>query len=468
MRASLCACVAGTVVLSAANVAAQSTTSGPSLRTLPAATTVAFVDVSVIPMDRERVIQHQTVVVRDGRIATMGRSRTTAIPSGATRVDGAGKFLMPGLMDMHAHFSPGTEDLAEPAGRQLALYLTTGFTTVRGLGGAPTAIGLRDRIARGELLGPSLVVASPSINGSTAHSIADVLRLVDEAKRGGFDLVKTHGNFPSGAFYDTLAAATKRAGLPLSGHVTPEFGLRKAMAAGQQVEHLDGIIAEILRPDAPSPGGGQVVADVALLQQVDSARLTALANDMAQRGIWNGPTLALFEVVATDSTVEELSRAPELRYAPAASVKQYAAQKSGTYQIPADGRRAFVETRRRIVRALSAAGAKMLIGSDSPQLFLIPGYSALRELDAFVVAGLSPYTALEAATRNPAEYLGRAADAGTVATGKRADLILLDANPLQSIANVRRLSGLMLNGRWIGAAQLTALREAIVAALPKT
>jgi imidazolonepropionase-like amidohydrolase len=131
--------------------------------------------------------------------------------------------------------------------------------------------------------------------------------------------------------------------------------------------------------------------------------------------------------------------------------------------MPADGRRAFLALRDRIVRRLRDRGAKLLAGSDSPQFFMTPGYGLLRELDALREAGLTPYAVLETATRNPAEWLHRA-DAGTIAAGKRADLVRLDANPLADIANVRRLSGVMVDGRWLSADRLHALKDAVAKA----
>ena len=465
--------VALTLATPAARASAQPVTKDPApataLRELPAAGPVAFVDVTVLPMDRERALPRQTVVVEGGRIVSLGPTASARVPAGAARVDGRGKFLVPGLVDMHAHLSPGTESLADPAGRQLALYLATGFTTVRSLGIAPAngpaALALRDRVARGEVLGPTLVVSSPSVNGNNAKTPADAARLVEDAKRAGYDAVKTHGNFPSGEIYDTLAATARRVGLPLSGHVTPEFGLARALAAGQQVEHLDGYIAAIVRDGVATPPG-QFVFDPAVLSQVDDAKLRAVARETASRGVWSGPTLALFAAAVSDSSAEQLARRPELRYMPAQALPQWASQKGNFLQAPAEGRRAYVELRNRIVRELHAAGARLLVGSDSPQLYMTPGYGALREIDALVAAGLRPYVALEAATRNAADYLGRA-DIGTVAVGKRADLVLLDADPLTDVGNLRRVAGVMVGGRWLDAARLDRLREGVRAALPQ-
>lgn len=423
----------------------------------------AFVDVTVIPMDRERTLEHQAVVVSNGRIVAVGPVASTQIPRGAARIDGRGKFLIPGLVEMHAHFAPGGESITEPSGRQLALYMVTGFTTVRGLNGASSARALRDRIASDSLIGPRLIVGSPSVNGHSAHSVAEVVSLVEQAKRDRYDLIKTHGQFPSSDYYDSLVVAAKRAGLPLVGHVTPEYGLARAIAAHQQIEHLDGYIAAVMADGIQAPGG-QLLADANLLTHVDNAKVKAVAEKTAKEGIWNDPTISLFETIASDETASELLARPEMQFATEAEKKQFTAQKTGVLaNVPADGRARFIEVRRQLLRALHDAGAKLMTGSDSPQFFQLPGYGTIREIESFVRAGLSPYAALEAATRNPAEYLGTLADAGTVAAGKRADLVLLDANPLVDISNIRRLAGVMFKGHWMDKPALDSLKTRIAA-----
>ena len=452
-----------------ATISVDTTQAASPLDSLPSSTgTTAFVDVTVVPMDRERVIAHQTVIVRDGRIVALGATASTTVPAGATRIDGRGKYLMPGLVDMHAHFAAGTESLSDGAGRQLALYLANGFTTVRTLSGPPavlpTTLVLRDRINRAEVLGPTLYVAGPSLNGRSVSSPRQGVQMVEDEKRAGYDLLKTHGLLPAET-YDSIADAAHRVGLRLVGHVTPEYGLVRAMAAGQQVEHLDGYIDAIMRDGAPSDIPGQLIVDPAVLANIDTAKITAIARETARRNIWNGPTLALFEILASDATPDELARGAEMRYAPPAAIRAWKEEKARILaESPADGRHTFIDVRRRLVKALHDAGAKLLVGSDSPMPFNLPAFGALHELDSFVGAGLSPYDALVAATRNPAEWLGRA-DVGTVAVGKRADLILVDANPLENVDNVRRLSGTMLNGRWLPPARLAALRDGVAAAV---
>jgi imidazolonepropionase-like amidohydrolase len=419
-------------------------------------------------MDSERVLAGQTVVVRDGRIVAVGPRARVTVPAGAVRIDGRGKFLMPGLVDMHAHLSAGDGSMASPAGRQLAMYLATGVTTVRNVAAPPTArpLELRRDIAAGRVLGPTLVAFGPSLNGNTVPDAATAARLVREQKAAGFDGLKTHGGIAREA-YDTMVAAAKRERLPLAGHVTPQVGLLHAIASGQQIEHLDGYIAALMTDSAAAKAAaGQFTLDPQVLAMADTARIRTLAELTRRAGVWNGPTMALFAMVASGRGAEAYTGWPELRYMPEAAITAWTGQMQGTLSIPgtAEGRARYLSLRRDLVRALHASGAKLLAGSDSPQLFLTPGFGLLRELDALAETGLSPYAVLETATRNPAEYLGQAAQVGTVAVGKRADLLLLDANPLSAVANVRNPRGVMVRGRWLPADSLAGLLRDVEAA----
>src|SRR5688500_10189737 len=176
---------------------------------------VAFVGVTVIPMDRERVLENQTVVVRDGRIASVGPANRASIPADATRIDGRGKFLLPGLAEMHAHVPPqqGSEQVIKDI---MFLYIANGVTSIRGMLGAPYQLQLRSRLASGEILGPTLYVGAPSINGNSAPDPATGARLVREHKQAGYDLLKIHPG-PSRATYDSVAAVAAQVGISLGG-----------------------------------------------------------------------------------------------------------------------------------------------------------------------------------------------------------------------------------------------------------
>ncbi|HEX8823920.1 MAG TPA: amidohydrolase family protein [Archangium sp.] len=441
--------------------ACRTTSAAPAEKEL-SRQTVAFVDVNVVPMDSERLLAHQTVVVREGRILALGPVDSTRVPWGAVRVEGQGRYLMPGLVDMHLHLVPGRGQPEDPAGQVLALLLANGVTSARALGGPKdTALLVRDRVARGEVLGPTLRVAAPSLHGKSVQGPEQARQRVREYKAAGYDGLKTHG-FLGRETYDAMVAEARAQGLAVSGHVTPDVGLFHALESGQQIEHLDGYLNELLPENDPARAEvGQVEVGDAL-DRMDAARIPVLAEATRKAGVWSSPTLALFETVTSPEGVEALRERPELRYAPGASVKTWTKMVKDDAQlarVPAERKHRFAELRRQVTHGLYTAGAKLLVGSDSPQLFMVAGFAVHREMEALAAAGIPPYGVLEAATRNPAEYLGEAATWGTVAEGQRADLLLLNANPLEDVKHTRELAGVMVRGHWLPRSELDALLE---------
>lgn len=434
----------------------------------PQSGSTAFVDVTVISMERDGAQSGQTVIVRDGRIVAMGPASSTAVPEGARRIDGRGKFLIPGLYDMHAHLAPGTAEGMDGAGRQLSIYLALGVTSVRALAAPPSGFALKSRIASGAVRGPHLWVTGQSINGQTAPTPEAAEQLVNQMALAGADVIKTHGMWQSRAPYDAMVRTAKQRNLPLSGHVTPEFGLAGAVDAGQQIEHLDGMIASSV-PAGTSVPPGQFPMNPAVLALVDSARVDSIARVMAARRIHHGPTLALFRVFAGNEPPEVYLSRPDVEYTPAQALNQWTLHRRNQLQqpVPAEVRERYLAVRDMMVRRFQALGVPLLAGSDGPQLFMVPGFGVHRELEAMVRAGLTPYEALLSATRTPAAYLGKANQSGTITVGKEADLVLLDANPLTSITNTMRVQGTMLRGEWLDKATLDEMRAKVKEAVAK-
>jgi imidazolonepropionase-like amidohydrolase len=427
--------------------------------------TIAFVDVNVVPMDRERLLERQTVVIRGSRIAEIGPAATVAVPAGALRVEAGGKYLLPGLSDMHGHLPPGDGTGDDAISQYLRLYLANGVTLVRGMIGSPGNVVVRDRIARGELPGPAIVAASAPLHQKTAPTPEAGAAAVEQAKAAGFDLVKVHEGI-SPETYAAITATAQRLGMQVAGHVTASVGLERALAAGQSsIEHLDGYLQALVPKDADVqvPPGQVLFGPV--LAHMDETRIPALARATREARVWNTPTLALFSVVMSSAPPETFTAWPEMKYVAPGLRAAFAKQKAGTAGIPAsaEDRRRYLELRNRVVKGLADAGARLLVGPDTPQLFLVPGFATHREMASLVGAGLTPFQALQAATTSPAEYLGREKEMGTVATGKRADLVLTDANPLVDIANARAIAGVVLNGRWMPKSELDTMLERIAA-----
>ena len=430
----------------------------------------AFVDVTVIPMDRERSLPNQTVVVRGDRIVEIGPASRVKVPAGGVRVDGRGKYLIPGLAEMHAHI-PGGQAADSVVERTLFLYVSGGITTIRGMLGHPRHLELRARAARNELVSPTIYAAGPSINGNTVPTPEAATKAVTEQKAAGYDLLKIHPGVSRVAF-DTLVATARRVGIPFAGHVPEDVGVAHAIEAGYaSIEHLDGYLEAMLRDGAAGKPSESAFFAMNLGDQVDEAKMPALVRATKAAGVWNVPTQVLMDNLVTVGSAQELAARPEMRYVPATTVAEWSEakntmiQETGSTEVSA---RRMIEVRRKLIKALHEAGAGLLLGSDAPQVWNVPGFSTHRELESLVAAGLTPWQALETGTRSMAVYFGTLKESGTVEAGKRADLVLLDADPLSDIRNTTKRAGVMLRGRWLPQADIQARLDAVARSVGKS
>lgn len=439
-----------------------------------------FHNVNVIPMDRERVLKNQTVLVRDGTIVEMGEAGKVKIPSGASRIDGRGKYLVPGLIDMHTHLFSDDDFPDELAGDELAIMLANGVTTIRLMIGTPEHLVLRGQVASGAMLGPTLYVASPQFtekpnsNARVVTTPEEARRAVRECKALGYDFIKL--TYPiTRPIYDAVDETARESGIRVIGHVDLPVGVERALAAGQQIEHLDAYLEAVLKDDSPIKTS---VSNVGLfrkqnwesLDYIDERKVKELARATVRAGVYSTPTLTFFKITfGTGTTDEEIRARPDYRfYTPKMRETWHAALKRIWTNPPTEARRReYVRVRNQLVKEIHAAGGKIMAGSDSPEAFLLYGYTLHRELRNFVEAGLSPYAALEAATRTPAEFLKGLDTFGTIERGKRADLLLLEANPLDAIANTERRAGIMVRGRWLPEAELRNMLDSIAVKFQK-
>jgi imidazolonepropionase-like amidohydrolase len=411
---------------------------------------VVFENVNVIPMDTERVLENRTVIVRNGRIESVAAA-SAQVPQDAIRVDGTGRYLIPGLAEMHGHIPNMTDANAQFVEDVLFLYVAAGATTVRGMQGNPTQAGLRSRIESGDLIGPRLILSSRPVSGNMNASQAEAI--VREAKQQGLEVIKVHEGLSVEA-YDAVAHAAAELDMQWGGHISDNVGLQRALDRRQTtIDHLDNYVLAMLR----DPAGGITAANI------DENRIPALARATREAGVAVVPTMALWEVILGVHNPDTMMDRPELRYMPRPMVEGW---RNNVAQRVAqtDAAQAALEAqlRLRMLGALDDAGAVILMGTDAPQLFSVPGFSLHRELDVMAKAGMTPFEILRSGTTAVADHFGWD-NAGRIEAGHRADLILLDANPLLDIANVSRTAGVVVNGRWLSAAEIQRELDAIAA-----
>jgi hypothetical protein len=407
---------------------------------------IAFINVNVIPMNRNVVLRDMTVLIRDGKIKVVGRSGKISIPSGAQKIYARGKYLLPGLGDMHTHFSGN-----EPIDRALLnLHLVNGVTTVLSLGGGPEILRLRESIISKRFDAPNFYTAGPAVDDANL-TLEGGIRLADEHRRLGYDVVKVYNRL-SLEGYRGIVQRAKLINLPVVGHVVRAVGLEGTLGSGQHgIAHLE----EYLYTYTPFriSNTTQIPADV-----LKPESIPYLARATAKADVWVTTTLVTFEWVLaqTENSEAAISR-QEALYIPEALFQGMWSPKVNKLGRPLEqlgNVRAAMDFQRRMVKPFHDAGVNLLLGTDAPIPAVVPGFAAHEELLNLVEAGLTSYQALETATGNPARYLGREKEFGTVEAGKRADLILLEANPVDDINNTRKLAGVMVRGRWFPKSEL--------------
>ncbi len=399
--------------------------------------TTLFVNVTVLPMDGSGPIENARVLVMGDRIVSISKD---LFLSHVNLIDGTGKFLVPGLAEMHGHI-PGATRIDQNLEDLLFLYLANGVTTVRGMLGAPGQFELREKINRGEILGPTLYLGGPSFNGNSVSSPNQARRMVRDQAAAGWDFLKIHPGLTR-AEYDAMADEATKLGMTWGGHVPQDVGLARALEAGQStIDHLDGYDIYVNGVTTP----------------LDQERLAEAVRMTLAAGAYVVPTNHLWETLLGLPEKNQLEAMEELKYVTPATRRQnrsrYPGQSSGQDLVDS---RHNATNRRQILKALFDAGAGILLGSDAPQLYSVPGFSAIREMEAMADAGLTPEAILWSGTAAVGEFFSDKDSFGTIAPGQRADLILLDKNPLEDIANMRRVAGVMVRGTWLSVEEIEA------------
>jgi imidazolonepropionase-like amidohydrolase len=427
----------------------------------------AFVGVSVVGMTRSaESMSNQTVVVRDGQIEAVGPRGEIAVPPDAVRIDGSGKYLMPGLADMHVHL----EHFEDPS--ILKLFLANGVTTVRNMDGRPRILEWKKQVEEGSLLGPLIYTAGPLLDGDPpVRSDNTIVRNAGEAraaviaqKSAGYDFVKVYTNLSAEA-YEAVVATAWENDMPVAGHVPKAVGLKRAIGRQASIEHLGDYADVVEADDSPFKSRSQWFKRF-LGMPVDREKAQVVGKEQSRQGSWTVPTLVQADKeLASPDLIRQWSATPEMSYIPADMRATWEEQtrKVTMRMDDEDWRRVALGKQNRfmLVRALHEAGAQLLAGSDTPNPFVVPGVALREELKYLVEAGLTPWAALATSTRDAARFADQLDGRGTVEAGQRADLLLLEANPLEDVTNVGKLSGVMVHGRWFPREELTRMLDSL-------
>jgi len=403
---------------------------------------IAIVHVNVVPMNRETVLRDQTVIVKNGKIEKIGPVAAISVPKGAQVIEGQGKYLIPGLTDSHVHLQTPVE---------FRVYLANGVTTVFNLDGRPAHLLWREKIAKGEMVGPTIYSTGPIF--FEAATAEEAVRKVDEQAALGYDAVKIYNGVSKEA-YGPLIAEAKKKNMLLMGHVARKPDFEATLGAGQSIAHLEEYTYTFFNPKRDDDDT-HIVYDESKIPE--AVRLTVKA------GIFVTPTLANYATIVQQATdLDAFLKNPDLRYDPPWIVDGFQPDanryKNGFKPDDYPRLRASLALQRKLVKALEDGGVPILSGTDASDVGPVAGFGLHHELQEFVNDGLTPYQALLTATVNPARYFRQSEQWGTIEPGKRADLLLLDANPLENIGNTKKIAGIVLHGEWF---DRTGLRSSL-------
>lgn len=420
---------------------------------------IVIKSVNVIPMDEERVIANQTVLIKDGKIAAMGSKVKPG--KNAVVIDGKGKFLMPGLAEMHAHVPP-IDDL-EPMKEVLFLFAANGITTIRGMLGHTRHLELRGMIQRGEINGPRFYTTGPSFNGISVKTAEAGTEMVRKQKEAGYDFLKLHPGLNLETF-PAIASTANDVEIPFAGHVSFAVGVWRAIDAGySSIDHLDGFV-EALVPGIDTLTEQQAgLFGMFIGHRADQSGIPKLMKALKEKNIWVVPTQSLAERWFSPAyDAEGFRNDPHSKYMNPKVVDQWIQSKKTLQANPnynANTIESFIKLRRQLILECQKNDVGLLLGCDAPQVFNVPGFSTHHELAYLVDCGLTPYQAIKTGTVNVATYL-KLPDSGVIRMGGVADLILLSNNPLTDIKHTQSIEGVVLNGKWLSKKEIdTGLKK---------
>jgi hypothetical protein len=423
----------------------------------------AITNIHVISMEDDKIQRDHYIHVKDGKIVEIGPMSNSTRIEGIQKSSGNGAYAFPGLAEMHSHI-PITEDNDFSYVQDVMwLYLANGILNVRGMIGHPSHLELKKKIRTGELLGPRIFAAGPSLNGGTVESPEHGIEMVKQQKKAGYDHLKLHPGLDMPR-YEAISNTAKEEDIYFGGHVSLDVGLHASLQRGyRSVEHMDGYIEALVSdrerhdPTIAGPFG------MLLVEEADHSLIPALVQKTLEHQAWIAPTMTLFERFFGYIPADEFRLAPEMKYMPGIQVQQWVNQKKlleSQGVLKEAHVKPYLEFRKKMLLALHKGGVPIIMASDSPQVFNVPGFSIHHEIAAMQEAGIHPYEILKTGSVNVARYFEQEGEYGVLKEGAAADFVLLEANPLENLQALKLIREVVVNGKRLERKQL---EEALLA-----
>ncbi|AFL86245.1 amidohydrolase, imidazolonepropionase [Belliella baltica DSM 15883] len=422
-----------------------------------------FTSVNIIDMASEQILKNHYIHVKSGKIHAIN-PEINGLPTDkdVIVIDGDGAFVFPGLAEMHSHIPVTNSDDFSYLQDVMWLYLANGVLNVRGMIGHSSHLVLKDKIKNGEITGPRIFAAGPSLNGDSVEDAEAGNRMVREQAEAGYDHLKLHPGLDMPKFM-AISTTAKAKGIKFGGHVSLDVGLENSILNGyRSIEHMDGYIEYLI--DDKSKLDPQIAGPFSMLlaKEANMERLPKIIELTLAQGAWIAPTLTLFERFFGYIPADEFRLASEMKYMPGLQVQQWVNQKKmleGQGLLKEENVKPYLEFRKKLLMALHENGVPIIMSSDSPQVFNVPGFSIHHEIAALSDAGMSNYEILKSGSVNVAKYFEMEGEFGQIIPGASADFVMLDGNPLENLDALKKIQSIMLRGEWIQKNKLEAELE---------
>jgi imidazolonepropionase-like amidohydrolase len=417
-------------------------------------------NVHVVDVESGKILENRFLILKDGVIMqVMPMSKLPNNGVGMNITDGKGAFVYPGLAEMHAHLPVAQNENTNLQEETLWLYLANGVLRIRSMLGHESHLELKRKVTSGDISGPRMFISGPSLNGNSVESPQMGAQMVSSQKAAGYDHLKLHPGLDVPKFM-SIAETAKAVGIPYGGHISLEVGLETCLQNGyKSVEHMDGyleaMIADKSRLDPTVAGPFNML----VVGEADQNRLPDLIKTTLKNKTWIAPTLTLFDRYFGYVPADSFRLAPEMKYLPGLQIQQWVTQKKlleSQGVLSKANVQPYLEFRNQLFLSLHEAGVPMIMSSDSPQVFNVPGFSIHHEIEMMSGAGMSNLEILRTGTINPAMYFDQKGEWGIIEKGAAADFVLVEKNPLEDLSTMKRPIAVVMGGRFYDRARLDA------------